>query len=152
MNFRFATCTLAALVLGACTIYSAKPLDGADVDSVLASPDRAVLAQQAAQLSHPRLSPVTLDFSQPLTADELAVVAVLANPDLRVVRAQQRVAEAQVFAAGLLPDPQLSVGFDKVLSPLDQGLVTAYAGSLTLDLLGALATRGVEKQQARNAA
>lgn len=141
-----------ALALGACSIYLPKPLDGGDVAAVLDSPDRAVLVRQAAQFTHPRLAAVTLDFSQPLTDDELAVIAVLANPDLRALRAQQGVADAQVFAAGLLPDPQLSVGFDKVLSPTDQGLSTAYTGGLSLDLLGALATRGVELQAARAAA
>ena len=147
-----AVLVIPALALAACAIYTPKPLDGADVNAVLASPDRSALVRQAASLSHPRLPPLTLDFAKPLTVDEIAVVAVLANPDLRSLRAQQRVADAQVFAAGLLPDPQMSLGFDKVLSPLDQGLSTAYAGSLTLDLLGALATKSVERQTARSAA
>ena len=119
---------------------------------MLASPDRAALVQQAARFSHPRLAPVALDFTKPMTADELAVVAVLANPDLRALRAQQQVADAQVFASGLLPDPQLSLGVDQVLSPRGQGLSSAFAGSLTLDLLGALVTRSVERQIAGSAA
>jgi outer membrane protein TolC len=84
--------------------------------------------------------------------DEIAVIAVPANPDLRSLRAQQRVADAQVFAAGLLPDPQLSLGFDKVLSPLDQALSTAFTSSLTIDTLGALATRNVERLTAHSTA
>ena len=108
--------------------------------------------QQAAGLNHPRLPPLTLDFSKPLSTDEVAVIAVLANPDLRSLRAQQRVADAQVFAAGLLPDPQLSLGLDKVLAPMDQGLSTAYTGGLTLDLLGALATKSIERQAAHGTA
>lgn len=147
---RSAALALTALMLAACATYAPKPLD--DADAVLASPDRPALARQAAQLSHPRLPPVTLDFSKPLTADELAIIAVLANPELRALRLQQRIADAQVFAAGLLPDPQLSFSFDQVLSPADQGLATALAGSLSLDLLGALATKSVERQAARAAA
>lgn len=147
-----ATLILAALLLCACASFAPKALDDADVSAVLASPDRASLAQQAARLSHPRLAPVALDFTRPLTVDELAVVAVLANPDLRALRAQQQVADAQVFASGLLPDPQLNLGVDQVLSPRGQGLSSAVAGSLTLDLLGALVTRSVERQTARSAA
>jgi cobalt-zinc-cadmium efflux system outer membrane protein len=142
---------LTALSLAACVAYTAKPLDGADVDAVLASPDRAALVQQAAQFSHPSLPPVKLDFAQPLTGDEVAVIAVIANPEMRALRTQQGVADAQVFASGLLPDPQLSVGFDSVLSPKDPMLVTGYTGSLSFDLLAALVTRDVDRQIARTA-
>ena len=141
----------ASLMLAACVSYAPKPLDGSDLEAVLASPDRATLTRRAAQLQRPRLPPVTLDFSQPLDTDEIAVLAVLGNPDLRSLRAQQRVRDAQVFAAGLLPDPQLSLGFDNVLSPRGQGLTTAFAAGLSLDLLGALATRHVELQTAHAA-
>ncbi len=144
--------TLISLLLCACASFVPRPLDDTDVNTVLASPDRAALAQQAARLSHPRLAPVELDFSRPLTVDELSVVAVLANPDLRALRAQQQVADAQVFASGLLPDPQLSLGIDQVLSPRGQGLNSAFAGSLTLDLLGALVTRAAERRIAHSAA
>ncbi len=144
--------TLSALLLSACASFAPQPLDGGDVDAVLASPDRAALVQQATKFTHPRLAPVMLDFTKPLRADELAIVAVLANPDLRALRSQQQVADAQVFASGLLPEPQLSLGVDHVLSPRDQGLSSAFAGGLSLDLLGALVTRGVERQIARSAA
>ena len=140
---------LMALALAGCASYVPKPLATADIDTVLASPDRMALVREAAQLSHLRLRPLVLDFSKPLNADEIAVVAVIANPDLRSLRMRQRVADAQVFAAGLLPDPQLSLGSDKVLSPKNQGLSSALTGGLNLDLLGALATRSVNRQAAR---
>jgi hypothetical protein len=79
-------------------------------------PDRSELVRAAGELNHPGVPPVALDFSKPLTGAEIAAIAVLANPDLRALRTQQRVADAQVFASGLLPDPQLSAGFDAVLS------------------------------------
>jgi outer membrane protein, heavy metal efflux system len=141
-----------ALAIAACATYQAKPLDAADVDSVLASPDRTVLVREAAELPHPRLPPVTLDFSKPLDADEIAAIAVLANPDLRSLRLQQHVADAQVFAAGLLPDPQVGFGFEDVLSPLDQRLSSAHTGSLTLDMFGSMGTRRVDQEVARTAA
>ncbi len=143
-----ASLCLSALAAG-CTVYRDKPLGGTDTDAALQSPDRAEIAQRAAQLHHPLIAPVMLDFSKPLTPDEVAVVTVLANPDLRAARAAEGVSHAQVFASGLLPDPQISAGVDKLVSPLDQGFVNAYSGGLTLDLLGALATRSVEQQAAR---
>jgi cobalt-zinc-cadmium efflux system outer membrane protein len=146
---------LFAAILGApltaCTIYRPQPLDGPDRNAILASPDRAALERAARLLEHPRLPRVTLDFSQPLTLDEVAVVAVLANPDLRALRAQQQVADAQVFASGLLPDPQLSVGYDRVLGP-EHGYFDSYTAAMSFDVLGALVTRSLERRAALESA
>lgn len=142
---------MAAATAG-CTIYHPKPLAAQDVEAVLESPDRAELSREAQQLHHPLLPPVKLDFNAPLTGPEIQAIAVIANPDLRALRTQQGVADAQVFASGLLPDPQVSLGFDKLLSPLDQGFSNAYAGSISLDLLAALAVRPTERQAAKAAA
>jgi outer membrane protein, heavy metal efflux system len=143
---------LAMTVVTACAAYKPAPLQSPDVEGVLESPDRTALARDAASLKHPLLAPIKLDFLQPLTGEEIGVIAVLANPDLRALRLQQGVADAQVFSAGLLPDPQVGLGFDKLLSPKNQGFSDAYAGSVTLDVLGALVTRRVEKQTATAAA
>lgn len=143
---------VALALLAGCTAYHLQPLTAPDVDSILQSPDRADLVRRAGVLNHPALPPVVLDFSRPLTGDEVAVIAVIANPELRSLRAQQDVADAQAFASGLLPDPQLGVGFDFLLSSADPTLSTGYAASLSLDLLAALVTRGVERQAAVAAA
>ena len=132
------------LVLCSCATYTPVPLSGDDIQTVLASPDRVVLIQAATALKHPYLVPIQLDFNKPLTPVALGVIAVLANPDLRAMRARESVSQAQVFAAGLLPDPTLSLTVDHALRPSDAA--TAYAGSLTFDLLGALATAAVDKQ------
>ncbi|WP_339746966.1 TolC family protein [uncultured Maricaulis sp.] len=81
------------------------------------------LASSAASLS--------IDLTQPLTPDSIAMIAVYTNPDLKALRAGEGVAEAQLFAAGLLPDPAFSFGADAPLN--GTGLVTALAGSLGLD-------------------
>ncbi|MDB5986840.1 MAG: TolC family protein [Nevskia sp.] len=143
---------IASWLMVSCAGYTPKRLDGEAVAATLASPDRSVLVKQASAMSHPALPKVQLDFAQPLSLDEISVIAVLANPDLRALRAQQRVADAQIFSAGLLADPQLSLGVDRLMAPSGQGLANAYAGSLTLDLLGALMTRNVEIEGARSAA
>jgi cobalt-zinc-cadmium efflux system outer membrane protein len=139
-------------VTGGCALYHPQPLAAPDVETILESPDRAELSRKAQQLRHPLLPPVKLDFDAPLTGPEIQAIAVIANPDLRALRTQQGVADAQVFASGLLPDPQVSLGFDKLLSPLDQGFSNAYAGSVSLDLLAALAVRPTERQVAKAAA
>lgn len=136
---------VATFALSACASYQPRPLAGADVEALLQSPDREQLGRDASQLKHPLLKPVELDFSKPLTGDELAIITVLANPDLRASRTRQGVADAQVFESGLLPDPQIGLGFDKVLSPNDPGMTSAYAASLSLDILGALATRHTDR-------
>lgn len=64
-------------------------------------------------------APLTIDFSRPLTRGELAMLAVLANPDLEAARAETGVPMRQEFTAGSLPDPQLGLGFDKRLSGPD---------------------------------
>ena len=86
---------------------------------------------------------------QPLDMDGVATIAVLNNPDLKAARVKTQVAEAQAFAAGLLPDPQLSAAFEH---PTDHGgdLIDAYGLGLSLDLQ-ALLTQS-NKSAAANAA
>lgn len=47
-----------------------------------------------------------------LDLDQVATLAVLNNPELKAARATLHVAQAQAFAAGLLPDPQFSWSID----------------------------------------
>jgi cobalt-zinc-cadmium efflux system outer membrane protein len=143
---------VSAAFFGGCAFYHPQPLAAPDVEDILESPDRVELGRKAEQLHHPLLQPIKLDFGAPLSGPEIQAIAVIANPDLRALRVQQQVADAQVFSSGLLPDPQISLGFDKLLSPLDQGYSNAYAGSVSLDLLAALAVRPTERQTAKAAA
>lgn len=131
--------TAAAAFLTGCAVYRPAPLAGAE-DAVLTPPSRAALAAAALRLNHPRLRPVTIDFSRPLTPEALGVIAVLANPDLKAARAKARVTEAQAFSAGLLPDPQLSGGIDKLISGPDP--YDGWAAQIAFDLI-ALRDRGV---------
>lgn len=116
------------------------------MDRALAAPDKAQLSQRSTQLCQPRIAPISLDFSKPLNADELAVISVLANPDLKAMRAKEGVAQAQVFAAGLLPDPKLALGWDHPTSN-QSGLVDAYNLGLSWDILG-LVTRSAARRSA----
>ena len=130
-------------LIAGCTNYVAKPLQEQELDQQMQPPRHEDLVLGAEKLKHPRLDPIKLDFSQPLTEDELAVIGVLTNPDLKALRASQKVSEAQVFSAGLLPDPQISLALD-FPSNTGLGLVTAYNLGLNWALTS-LITRPVEK-------
>jgi outer membrane protein TolC len=43
-----------------------------------------------------------------LSLDEVAILAVRNNPDLKAKRQRASIARAQLYAAGSIPDPQLS--------------------------------------------
>jgi len=71
----------------------------------------------------------SIDLSQPLSAESLAVIVVFANPDLIALRAGEGVADAQVFAAGLYPDPSFFFGFDSPLNGVDTSTAFAFGAS-----------------------
>lgn len=140
-----AAVTLAAV--GGCAYSNVSELAVLDVSS--ASFDRATaaaLSQDAASLTPPWLEPRTIDLTLPLQPDDVALIAVIANPDLRALREQAKVADAQVFAAGLLPDPTFNFGIDFVLSGPVTTLANALSGSLSQDLSG-IRTRAATLKQ-----
>lgn len=107
-------------LLSSCAIYAPLPLPQSD--------DLAASATSA------RAAPTPLDMTA------VATLAVLNNPGLRSARATLHVAQAQAFAAGLLPDPQLSYSadyaMDHVTSPTDPRYpeYNAYGLGLAIDL------------------
>lgn len=141
---RFAAIAVPSLLLAGCATYRPAPLDPSP--EVLAPPVAAVLATRASEISRPWLEPVTLDLSRPLTPAAIATLVVVNNPDLRAQRARADVADAQVFAAGLLPDPTLSLGGSKVVTGPDP--FADLASALTVDI-NALRTRGVTRAKGR---
>ncbi|OJU90489.1 MAG: hypothetical protein BGO13_05905 [Burkholderiales bacterium 66-5] len=96
------------LVLSGCASYQAKPLPGGEnlarsVADIRIDRDLIALPQLKA---HAFAEGGVLDM------DGVAVLAVVNNPDLKLARADARIAHAQAFAAGLLPDPTLSLTRD----------------------------------------
>ena len=137
--------TLLAVTLGGCVSYRPSPLP--------AGPDLAVsprrLTVDAARLRVQPLKSITIDVSDGLDPLEVAVLAVLNSPDLVAKRRAAKVSDAQVFSAGLLPDPQLSLSIDRPVAGPDTQ--TAYAANLGLDLAGLLA-RNYAHRAARQSA
>lgn len=135
---------VAALSLGACASYTPHPLD--QTPAAQSTPTAAALSTAASAIRRPYLTPTTIDLSAPLDPNAIATIAVIANPDLKALRAQSGIADAQAFDARLLPDPTFSVGASPVLTGPDPFLDIASA--LGLDV-NALRTHHVKMQQAQ---
>jgi outer membrane protein TolC len=131
---------LALLLLAGCASYTPRPLA-----TTPANADIAALSRDAATIDRPFLKPTNIDLAAPLDDNAIAVIAVLGNPDLKAMRTKAGVADAQVFAARLLPDPTFSLGFGQILSGPDP--FNEIASGLGLDL-NALRTGKVRRQAA----
>ncbi|MHB1748728.1 MAG: TolC family protein [Acidithiobacillus sp.] len=130
------------LLLTGCASYHAQPLR--DHLPAMAKVER----EMAAALRHDNpASAQPVNLHAPLSGEDLGEVAVLLNPDLRAMRAQIGVAQAQVFAAGLLPDPQLSLSAD-LPSNVAAGYTNAYSMGLSWSL-ASLFTRSANLHIAR---
>jgi outer membrane protein TolC len=115
----------ASVVLTACQAYEPVPLDNRpDLLTEIAS-----LKISPSDLPLPELGSHPFDPSRPLDMDEVAMIAVVNNPDLKAMRREVGVAEAQAFAAGLLPNPQLSVAYGVLITGVG---ATASSASATL--------------------
>ena len=112
---------LAVLALAGCAGYEAQPLAPA-----------AVLAPNVGSLDRTRPGAAPIAASGPLTPADVAVLAVQNSPDLRAVRAQRGVGQAQVIQAGLLPDPVLSGTYNVLLA--GPGFANAIGTTLTVDI------------------
>jgi outer membrane protein TolC len=124
----------AAPLLAGCATYHARPLR--------LTPR---LHRSVTTLDHTLPDGREINVSAPLSPQGLAALAVLNDPALRAARAQTGVVQAQIFAAGLLPDPNLQGGFGALLG--GPAVAPSIAGSLTQDL-ATLVTRGVRVRAA----
>ncbi len=104
-----AVCVITGLVAAGCASYHPQPLDARQV---LQRPDRDALRVASSQLQHPDLPHVVVDPADGLAPDEAAVLAVLLNPELRIERDRLALADAQLVAARVIPNPQLSYARD----------------------------------------
>ena len=95
-------------ILSACATYTPQKLP---TQVNLASSASAITVNPA-QLSFQEFRPHIFNPTDGLDSDEVAMLAVVNNPQLRQARDGLGIARAQSFAAGLLPDPQLDLTFD----------------------------------------
>ncbi|TCF96689.1 transporter [Paraburkholderia strydomiana] len=92
----------------------------------------------------PELAAHRFDPSDGLDIDEVAMLAVANNPDLKLARDDLGIACAQAYSAGLLPDPQLSVSSDY---PGAVGTTRAFSYGLSIDVM-AIVLRSANRQSA----
>jgi hypothetical protein len=114
------------LLLAACVPY--RPL---------ALAEQSAPASSVAALHHP----AGLDLSKPVDGSEITLLAVENNPELIAARSQRGVAQAEVLAAGVLPNPTLAASYGPAVFGPD-GYVL-WAAGLTEDIrsLVTLSTR-----------
>lgn len=132
---------LATLLLAAgCSTYDGKPdaLGAAAVDAALAPPPLESIKLAASKLKHPLLPALVIDGRDGFSPDEIAVMTVIASPQLRALRAQRGVAQAQVLQAGILPNPTLDYSLDKPVGNDEPGLVNGKSLGLSWELTALL--------------
>lgn len=94
--------------LAGCVSSGSRPLpDGVSTQSSLGG-----LTRDPERLPNMPLPRETIDLNHGLDPTAVAILAVLNSPDLVAKRAAAKVAAAQVFAAGLFPDPQVVLSLD----------------------------------------
>ncbi|MEO8958035.1 MAG: TolC family protein, partial [Rudaea sp.] len=136
-------CVFALLVfLAGCATFRALPLSSGRGPQHLED-----LTVPAASMPVSALRTHRFDPTDGLDVTEVAMLAVANNPQLKIQRDATKLAHAQAYAAGLLPDPQLSYEHDR---PTQQqaGVTDAYTAGLTFDL-GNLITRSARVGSAR---
>ncbi len=121
--------------LTACALYRPEPLAATPsflehVPHVTVSADRLLL---------PELRNYPFNPDDGLDMTEVAILAVVNNPDLRTQRDGRGIARAQLLAAGVLPNPQMTAGLDHPTTS-GPGLMNAFTLGLNYDF-GALVTR-----------
>src|SRR5215471_2211022 len=134
VNICFSIFVSCLFLMQGCTAYKSLPLDKTAIERRLAPPDIEVIRIQAKELRHPILKPIVFDMSDGISADEAAILAVIANPKLRAVRDQRHLADAQLLQAGILPNPQLAYGLDFPTGGVTQGTVNAFNFSFSWDI------------------
>lgn len=120
--------------VGGCAAYAPQPLD----QRPSLTTDLRALRIDAAAMSLPELAAHRFDPSDGLDMTEVAMIAVVNNPDLKVARLDAGVAGAQAFSAGLLPDPQLALSTDLKNSSSAADASKAFSAGLSFDFASLL--------------
>lgn len=135
--------------LAGCASYQAQPLPQTPTAQVALKH----LTIDVSSLPRGPLRRHRFDPSDGLDEDEVAMLAVANNPDLRLARADLGVVHAQAYAADLLPDPQLNLTRD-FAAPAVPGTVSAFSLAPSVDLAALIAHPAVQdaaRSEARRA-
>jgi outer membrane protein TolC len=80
------------------------------------------------------LGQLPIDAKDGFSPREIALLAVVANPGLRTIRDNRGIAHAQVIAAGLVPNPSLSLQGYAPVAGQTSGNVVGFSGQLNYSL------------------
>lgn len=131
-----------AMLMSGCAWYHREPLAPQATSTSARSLDRIRI--EPSRMPLPELAAHRFDPSDGFDIDEIAMLAVANNPDLKLTRDDLGIARAQAYSAGLLPDPQLSVSSDY---PGASGTTRAFNYGLSIDVM-AIVLRSANKQSA----
>lgn len=131
---------LACFWFTGCATYSSLPLaQQANLASTTAN-----LTIPAREFETPGVRVTRVDLRRPLDATDVAALAVLNDPTLAATRAEDGVAAAQSYAAGLLPWPQITLGTGRP-DPPGTGLSNPWSLSLDQNAAALLQHGAVER-------
>lgn len=113
--------------LAGCASYHALPLPhGSNLAAGPAALDLTLPADA------PGTAPRKIDILKPLSIDEVGLLAILNDPDLKTERGEIGVARAGLLQATLLPNPSIGLGYAALLG--GPGTTAAYTASLSQDI------------------
>lgn len=133
------------LLLAACTRYRpASVLPDEEWQTLQRIRLTELVAASAGEVSLVGAFPA-FDYSDGLSSEEAAGLAVVMNPALRAARHERGIAQGQLVSAGLLPNPEIESIW------IFPGGPVSWAGEVNalFDLTRALVTRGPRREQAR---
>jgi len=138
---RLAIAAGVAALLGGCALYHPLPLaHGPDLLPGLSSLRTLVPPTRPGEAAR------RIDVSGPLDIDDVGLLAVLNDPELRTEGGQTDVAQANLLQSSLLPNPSASVSFTPLLGGTD--VAPAWSASLSQDVKSIL-TYHTHKKSAR---
>jgi outer membrane protein TolC len=116
-----------ALAISGCASYRPLPLA-----------EHAQLADRIDDIVHtvppsaPGAKPVVINVGQPLSADQIGLLAILNDPELRTERGEFDLARADVTQSATLPNPSVSLSYAALLG--GPGTTGAFTASLAQDV------------------
>lgn len=123
-------------ILGA--VASAFAINGCATYHPLPLADHAQLSGRIGALRHTFAAPnrgasaVRIDVDRPLSADQIGLLAILNDPELRTERGEFDVAQADVTQSATLPNPSVSLSYAALLG--GPGTTGAFTASLAQDI------------------
>jgi outer membrane protein TolC len=106
-HWHFVLPLMGLAVLSSCAWYRPLPLENKEPTALASVTVRADTLLPGGVAVH------RFDASDGLDATEVAMLAISQSPDLKVLRAASKVAKAQSYLAGLLPDPVVGLSEDR---------------------------------------